>query len=319
MVRRTRSFIAVLTLALVASACGGSGGSVPIESFSFRDAKPANPEPAGGTLLLAPPEGQEPDGEAAGARGLRRRMGPSREIRLTATDGGPSIRISISRVADEPGQASPGEGMRTVDINGREAVVFETSGLRIISWRGEHLGLSVAGTGEEAPMLEAARAIREQDRDPHTVRLAALPAGYERAEDVKSNGGVVYMSGLAFTGGADEFSMVMIMSIYSDEVDAEGMASLTGQDQPEGYEETTLRGADAVTMSMSYPAGDQEFRSTYVMWRERPDIMIMIMGVGAASDGEQLRSIAADLVQVNSTEWDARFPQDERYFGQFEG
>jgi len=316
-VASTRSVGALFALALVASACGGSGGSAPIESFSFRDAKPADPEPAGGTLLLAPPEGEEPEGTAAGARGLRRRMGPSREIRLIATDGGPSIRISASRLADDPGELSPGDGMRTVDVNGREAVVFETSGLRVISWPGEHLALSVAGTGAEEPLLEAARAIREQDRDPRTIRLATLPAGYERGDDCRSDGGVVYMSGLAFTAGADEPSMVMIMSMYSDEVDAEGMSELASQDQPEGYEETTLRGADAVTMSMSFPAGDQEFRSTYVMWRERPDVMIMIMGIGAGNDGERLRAIAADLVQVNSTEWDARFPQDEHMFGGF--
>lgn len=316
-----RTLIGMVALALTVTACGSGGSGDPDEvSFDlFKDAKPVYEQPAGRLTLVAPKEGREPEGAVGSTRDIEREFGPHRIVRLGRPDGGPSINIQAAGRESGADRGDPSDDVRTVDVNGNRAVVFEVSNQTFIAWETDLLTLSVSGTGDEDPMIEAARGIRHPDGDPRNIRVTVIPDGYEVAESEKIEGGLVTMAGLAYSAVQDaEPSMLMIMSMYSESVDATQMSEVSGVDRPQGMEQITIRGADAILFSYSFDAGgeDAAFESTFLMWRERPDVMVMMTGFGGTG-ADLMREIAEGLHEVSREEWDRRFPEDDRYFGGF--
>lgn len=318
--RIRRTLIAMVALALTTSACG-KGGAPPDElSFDFfQDARPVYEKPAGRLTLVAPKKGQEPAGEVGSQRDIERTFGPHREVRLGHLDGGPSINVQAAERETGPGRGTPTGDTRTVDVNGNEAIALELGNLRVIAWETDSLSFSVSGTGDEEPMIDVARGIRHPDSDPRNIRVTSIPDGYEVAESQKIEGGRVMMAGLAYNSvQGDDPSMLMIMSMFSETVEATQMSEISGVDRPDGMEQVNVRGADAILFSYSFDAGgeDAAFESTFLMWRERPDVMVMMTGFGG-TDANRMREIAETLHEVSREEWDDRFPEDDRYFGGF--
>jgi hypothetical protein len=312
-----RGVIAACVMVLVPTACGG-GGAVPPDRVSFdvfSAARPANPEPAGGRMLLAPPEGQEPNGDASGDRMLDRGFGPQRHIRLAASEDRPSVFLIATTMEADPGTQDwePSEGVRSVDINGRQGAAYAFGDMRFVVWNIDAVKITVSGLGDEKRMLDVARGVELRGQDARDIHPGHIPDGYEISDDERLGRGTAHMAILTYVWrGSPPFSGVSIVTAFVDGVDPRSaIGELSGSDQPEGYEWTTVRGADAALLTQAVRGpGDDELRTTTLMWLERPDVVVMLQGFGDSSEGSVLRNIAEGLRGTSRDDWDRRFPND---------